>query len=661
MNKLITNRQLVLRITLSLLVGSIVTAIFLSIYLKNVALETLVQKDAEKTSELIFEVMKTKMQEGWGKDDLRGIMKRLNTLKDGLQVNSYRSQKITELFGEDLDTVKALKSNKNLKKAMDSGEELLIVDRDDSVRFYYPIKVEQECITCHYNAQVGDVNGVLDIYFPASETSIPLHTMISYFILFLVFFLIIVFIIFYFILNKKIVAPLVDVTTQIKSIIEHTDMDKRITLKSQITEISQLGSEFNNLLDKIKYYYEKLILQFYVDQLTSLPNLLALQRDIEKSANPRLILININQFKNINNFYGYDTGDAILIAFAKLLTKHVSPSTVVYRMGGDEFALLKESAFNLDKLLNMINIFQNHAFNYKESEIYTGISCGVAEGKNRLIENVTSSLKKAKLGSKPFEVYDDSIQEDSKIKENIYWTQQLKDALKEDRIIIYFQPILDVHLEKAEKFEALVRLQGKDGTIHSPFKFMEVAKLSRLYLQLTRTVIKKAFDYFRDKPYEFSVNISIDDIVDLTTRNYIFELLEDFPEPSRVVFEILETEEVTEFTIVNDFAHYVKKLGAKLAIDDFGSGYSNYDYIIQLNVDFLKIDSSLIKNIDHDEKMEIVVESIITSARKLGLKTIAEYVHSQAVMEKVKELGVDFIQGYHIDKPLSSIELHMKK
>ena len=199
MNKLITNRQLVLRITLSLLAGSIVTAVFFSIYLKNVALETLVQKDAEKTSELIFEVMKTKMQEGWGKEDLQEIMKRLNTLKDGLQVNSYRSQTVTKLFGEDSETTKELKSNKNLKKAMTSGEELLIVDEDDSVRFYYPIKVEKECITCHYNAKIGDVNGVLDIYFPASEISIPLHVMISYFILFLIFFLTLVFIIFYFI------------------------------------------------------------------------------------------------------------------------------------------------------------------------------------------------------------------------------------------------------------------------------------------------------------------------------------------------------------------------------------------------------------------------------------------------------------------------------
>jgi EAL domain-containing protein (putative c-di-GMP-specific phosphodiesterase class I) len=190
---------------------------------------------------------------------------------------------------------------------------------------------------------------------------------------------------------------------------------------------------------------------------------------------------------------------------------------------------------------------------------------------------------------------------------------------------------------------------------------MDVAKLSRLYLKLTRRIIKKAFEYFKDKPYEFSVNVSMDDITDLPTKNYILDLLRNFPEPSRVVFEILETEEITEFNIVNAFATEVKSMGAKLAIDDFGSGFSNYDYIIKLNVDFLKIDSSLIKNIDTDEDIAIVVESIIYSAKRLGLKTIAEFVHSQEVMDKVKELGVDYIQGYHIDQPLSDISSHLSK
>ena len=656
--KKITNRQLVIKITIILFIGSIAAGIFFSLYLKNVALNNLALRDAEKTSGLIFEVMKTKMQEGWAKEDLAKIMKRLNTTKDGLEINAYRSGKVAELFGEDVDTIKMLKSTPVLAEVMKSGKEKLIVGADDSIRFYYPMKTTEQCIACHTNTKVGDVNGVLDVYFPSDEISIPLYMMISYFILFLVVFLIIVFIVFYFALNNKIVAPLINFTSQMKSIIQDGDLEKRIVIKSNIVEISELGKEFNNLLKQIKYYYDELILQFHIDQMTSLPNLLALKQDINKSENPNLVIFNINQFKNINSFYGYETGDYILIELSKLLNAYANQSEKFYRISGDEFAWLKSSMVNLYDLLEMLEELEEHAFVHKGSEIHLSLSCGIAESKERLIENANSSLYQAKMTSKPFEVYDASMQKYAKIDENIYWTQQLKDALKEDRIVTYFQPILDVNLNKVNKFETLVRLQGKDGTIYPPVHFMEVAKLSRLYLRLTRVILKKAFGYFKDKPYDFSVNITIDDIADIPTRNYIMTLLKSFPDPSRVVYEILETEEIKEFEIINQFAKDVHAYGAKLAIDDFGSGYSSYDYVIKLNVDFLKIDSSLIMNVDKDEQIAIVVESIIDVSRKLGLKTIAEYVHSKEVMDKVKELGVDFVQGYYINEPLSGVELH---
>lgn len=658
--KKITNRQLVIKITFILFVGSIVAGLFFSFYIKSLALNNLALKDAEKTSALIFEVMNTKMQEGWAKEDLAKIMKRLNTTKDGLEINSYQSEKITELFGEDIATKQMLNSNAALREVMQNGEKKLIVGSDNSIRFYYPMKTTAQCIACHTNTEVGDVNGVLDIYFPADEISIPLYMMISYFILFLVVFLIIIFIVFYVVLNKKIVSPLVNFTSQMKSIIKNEDLKKTIVIESNIVEISELGKEFNNLQKQIKYYYDELISQFHIDQMTALPNLLALKQDIQKNKNPNLVIFNINQFRNINSFYGYETGDSILIEFSKLLKVYGTESEKFYRISGDEFAWLKSSMINLYDLLEMLEELSEHAFIYKGSEIHLSLSCGIAESKERLIENANAALYQAKLTSKPLEIYDASMQEYEQIDKNIYWTQQLREALKEDRIITYYQPILDVNLQKANKFETLVRLQGKDGTIYSPIHFMEVAKLSRLYLRLTRVILKKSFRYFRDKPYSFSVNITIDDIMDIATRNYIIDLLKSFPEPSRVVYEILETDEIKEFEIINKFAQEVHEYGAKLAIDDFGSGYSNYDYVIKLNVDFLKIDSSLVMNVDKDAKIEIVVESIINVSRKLGLKTIAEYVHSKEVMDKVKELGIDFVQGYYINEPLANVELHTK-
>ncbi len=654
--KQINSKQLIIRITISLLLGSIAVSIVFILYLKNIALHTLTKREAKKTSKLIFEVMKTKMLEGWNKQDLEKIIKRLDTLKYGLDIKSYRSQKVEELFGKDLIAEDKIKNDSNIAEVLKSGKEKLVVGKDDSMYFYYPMKVKKQCMACHHNTKVGDVNGVLYIHFLPNEISIPLYAIIFYFILFLIIFLALVLVVFYFILNNKIVAPLVNFTEQMQEIIKDGDFNKRVTIDTNIKEIGRLEFEFNNLLKQIKYYYKKMISQFYIDQMTNLPNLLALKRDIENCENQALAIFNINQFKNINNFYGYEVGDFILKSLAKVIKKLNSSDGKLYRISGDEFAWLKQGMINLYDLLELLEELEEYPFVYKDSEIHLSISCGIAQSDTRLIENATTALFKAKTNSKPFEIYDNTTHKDEKIEKIMYWTKELRIALKEDRILIYFQPIYNISKNKSTKFETLIRLRGEDGTIFSPAEFMQAAKLSRLYLRLTRKVVKKAFEYFKDKPYEFSINVSMDDIADVTNKNYIINMLKQFPQPQRVVFELLETEEIIEFELINDFAKKVHKCGAKLAIDDFGSGYSNYDYVIKLNVDFLKIDSSLIKNVDKDKQIAIVVESIINSSKKLGLKTIAEYVHSKSVMDKVKELGVDYVQGYYIDKPLSDVK-----
>ncbi len=656
--KEITDKQLIIRITFSLLIGSIIIAILFTLYIKNTALKTYAKESAGKTSKLIFEVMRTKMLEGWKKEDLNKIIKRLNSLKNGLDIKSYRSKKIEELFGKDPITNKMIKKDPILREVMKTGKEKLVIGNNGSINFYYPMIATKECIKCHTNAKVGDVNGVLNIYFSNNEIYIPLHKIILYFILFLILFLILIFMILYLVLNKNIVLPLVDLTTQIEDIKNSKNLNQKVVVKSHIKEIIELGSEFNSLLKQMNFYYDKMMKQFYTDQLTSMPNLLALKRDIKKNKNSAIVIFDIDQFQKINGYYGYDIGDFILIEFAKFLDKYSQNDEKFYRISGDEFAWLKKDMVNLFDLLEILEKIDDYPFVYNGSEIRVGVTCGVANTGERLIENAMAALHKAKNSSKPFEIYNEEMNSNDQIKKTIYWTKELKSAIKEDRILVVFQPILDIKSSKTNKFETLIRLKDRDGKIHSPSEFMQAAKLSRQYLRLTRIVTKKAFEYFKDKPYEFSINVSMDDIVDMTTRNYIKQLLQNFPEPSRIVFEILETEEIDDFDIIDNFSKEIHSYGAKLAIDDFGSGYSNYDYVIKLSVDYLKIDSSLIKYIDSDDHVAIVVESIIQVAKKLNLKTIAEFVHSKEVMQKIEQMGIDFAQGYYINKPLSSVDTH---
>ena len=163
--------------------------------------------------------------------------------------------------------------------------------------------------------------------------------------------------------------------------------------------------------------------------------------------------------------------------------------------------------------------------------------------------------------------------------------------------------------------------------------------------------MEKSFKTFENSEFEFNINLSIEDIMNNNVFNFIIETLKNSKASNRVTFELLESEAVQDFTKVERFINEVKRYDAKIAIDDFGSGYSNFSYLIKMKTDYIKIDGSLIENLDVDKQSVIVVETIVDFAKKLGVKTVAEYVHSSVIMDKVKELGIDYSQGFYIDEP----------
>ncbi|MBL8993398.1 MAG: EAL domain-containing protein, partial [Spirochaetia bacterium] len=219
----------------------------------------------------------------------------------------------------------------------------------------------------------------------------------------------------------------------------------------------------------------------------------------------------------------------------------------------------------------------------------------------------------------------------------------------------YFQPILNNHSRQIEKYETLVRLQGTDGKIIAPGLFLPIAKKTKLYGGISKRVIEKSFEALLASDMEFSINLSADDILNEETTAFLFATLKNCAGSSgacsRLVFEILESEGIESYEIVSDFIRKVKVFGCKVAIDDFGTGYSNFEHLLRLQVDYIKIDASLIRTLDSDRNSQILVENIVDFSNKLGILTIAEFVHSQSVLEKVRELGVHFSQGYHIGEP----------
>ena len=182
--------------------------------------------------------------------------------------------------------------------------------------------------------------------------------------------------------------------------------------------------------------------------------------------------------------------------------------------------------------------------------------------------------------------------------------------------------------------------------------FMNISKKAKLYPRITCKMIEKTFQYFEDKPgIDFSINISVDDILNKDTSAFLFKMIDKYKIGKQLIVELLESEEIHDFSLLDTFIKDLKEKEVKIAIDDFGSGYSNFSYIMNLNVDFLKIDSSLIKNIDTNEDSRIIVKSIVEFAKNVELKTIAEMVHKKEIEDTLVELNVDYVQGYYIGKP----------
>jgi EAL domain-containing protein (putative c-di-GMP-specific phosphodiesterase class I) len=252
-------------------------------------------------------------------------------------------------------------------------------------------------------------------------------------------------------------------------------------------------------------------------------------------------------------------------------------------------------------------------------------------------------------------IFQEDLQLSKQYERNINIANEIKSALQEDRIVPYFQPIYDTQTQKVVKYEVLVRLIQKDGKVLSPFHFLEVSEKIKLYSKITEVMIRKTFAYFAHNGLSFSLNLSFSDMLNEKTRNYLFEKMQEYNIASQLTIEILETQEYQEDKIITKFIEEVYAHGANIAIDDFGSGYANFEHITTIKSDYIKIDGSLIKKIDSDKNTRLIVETIVSFAKKLNKKIVAEFVHNKEVYIIVKSLGIDWVQGYYFSEPLAEV------
>ena len=394
----------------------------------------------------------------------------------------------------------------------------------------------------------------------------------------------------------------------------------------------------------------------YFDQLTSLPNRQKILLDINEKSPTACVIFNIDEFKEINDFFGTTNGDKILQEIANWF---LNIDFETYRIDGDEFAILYYDDISIEDLKstieNLLSLFEKELFHIEDELIHVQFSVGIAKVKDNLLTKADIAVHSAKENKIRISIYEENANIEQKFKKNIAIAAAIREALLENRIICFYQPIVDLKTNTIAKYETLVRMIDKNNQIIPPLDFLRVAKKTKLYSYITKEVIRQACKTFENRKEYFSINLSIDDIKDASTVQEIINTIIKTKTASRIIFEILESEGIENYDEVVNFITQIKALGAKIAIDDFGTGYSNFEHILKLNVDFIKIDGTLIKNVVHNEKHKIIVETIVDFAKKIKAKTIAEFVSDEAIYLTIKEIGVDFSQGYYTGKPAELI------
>lgn len=470
----------------------------------------------------------------------------------------------------------------------------------------------------------------------------------------------------------KIIAPINKMITEIQKANINIDNSQN-EIKSK-NKIGFLTNQFNTLLNQVeinrKTFEEQVCVKtkeienkLYYDELTNLKNRYALEEEIKENDFVSITLIDIDSFDDINELYGFSTGNLVLIEVGKILNEFSLKYDVsVYRIYGNVYCLADKKMMGFFKFNELIEelavLFKNKPLYIEQLDIdiFVNITLGISIAQEESIKTAGIALKKAKKNNLPYFVYNNDIDTKEMIEKSMYWREKIKKALKNDKVIPFYQAIFDVD-KNIVKYETLMRIEDineKGEVVYlSPYFFLDISVKTKQYLQLSNQIISKALKDLKKTDKQISINLSFKDILDSEFIVFLDESLKKITneDKSRVVFEILESDYISDYTLLEEFISKYRKQGIKIAIDDFGTGYSNFAHILKIRPNYIKIDGSLIKNIYSDKNSYEMVKSIIDFSKALNIRVIAEFVHSQEVFDSLVELGVDELQGFYLAEP----------
>lgn len=426
-------------------------------------------------------------------------------------------------------------------------------------------------------------------------------------------------------------------------------------LDGKIVEYISIRQDITELINS-----RQLLEVYSTDALTYLPNREKLNNRLSLNSSELMaILLDIKDFTIINDLYGEPIGDKILFEVSKILNSYITnKSVVLYKLDSDRYFILIDDKSLFAKYESLIEFTLLSEENFIINDIVVTFNISMARGSKELLNKASLALKEAKKTKSRYVIYNDSINTKEIHKLNLKRFNDFKDALINDRIEPFFQPIVDAKTEEIVKYESLARMIDIDGNVIAVSDFLSIAQKSSFFENFTRQIIQKIFAVSKASNKEVTINITYENINSERVVTYIENRLKKHSGPI-ITFEILESEEISDYEVLENFSNMVKSYGSLIAIDDFGTGYSNFMNLSRFKADFVKIDGSIISRIEKDENSKLIVATLVDYAKKNNIKVVAEYVSSSEIAKIVKDLGVDLLQGYYYGKAEKASFYHL--
>ncbi|CAA7622763.1 bifunctional diguanylate cyclase/phosphodiesterase [Magnetospirillum sp. SS-4] len=655
---------------LSLLATALAFGVILLISgeVREKSIRDLARDEARQTSALVFETLYAAMRKGWSKGEITEVIKRLQVALPGLTVDVIRGPSVIEQFGEMGSDLAIIRADPMLQKVLETGQEMLIPG-ETGIRYLYPVKAREECLDCHVTASVGDINGVIDIIYPIHALKVSLDYILNTVLAYFVGIMLLLSLVLYLKLKLFVARPITRMVELMQEIIQHTDLTRRVETDGIISEVADLSEYFNRLLRTVEDYRNRLEDLSVRDPLTRLYNRRKfdefLSHEVERARRHGhgfcLALIDLDDFKNINDTFGHPIGDLVLRELASVLLREVRRTDVLARVGADEFAALlpetdpAEGARVAEKLRQTI---ADLALGLPVGGVRITASIGFvtfpgnADDLQKLSIAADVALYKAKRSGKNQVA---AIGESDDTTSVIFSQGELvRAALAEGRLVPFFQPIVSCADGGVFAYEVLARVIDGDRAICAG-DFIEAAEELGLAGEIDETMFAqslKAMKSGRLGEARLFINLSAKS---LTNRDHMMAIPRRLAEagipPSRLVLEITEREALPHFGDIVAMINELRAMGLAFALDDFGSGFSSFLYLKYITADYVKIEGSFIRHVVTDERDRIMVEHIHSMAKRFGMVTLAEFVEDEATLTLLRDMGINLCQGFHVGMP----------